>query len=54
VQDRRTVTTTVLPDVLDGTVEPGKVFDRIVSLDEVTDGYRVMDRREAIKVLVRP
>jgi hypothetical protein len=48
------LTTTVLPDALDGTVEPGKVLDRIFSLDEVTDGYRVMDRREAIKVLVRP
>ncbi len=44
----------LLPDVLDGKVEPGKVFDRTVSLDEVPDGYRAMDRREAIKVLVRP
>ncbi|RZU73560.1 threonine dehydrogenase-like Zn-dependent dehydrogenase [Micromonospora kangleipakensis] len=44
----------LLPDVLDGKVEPGKVFDRTVSLDEVPDGYRAMDRREALKVLVRP
>jgi hypothetical protein len=44
----------LLPDVLDGTVDPGKVFDRTVSLDEVPDGYRAMDRREAIKVLIRP
>jgi threonine dehydrogenase-like Zn-dependent dehydrogenase len=44
----------LLPDVLDGKVEPGKVFDRSVSLDEVPDGYRAMDRREALKVLVRP
>ncbi|MBM0225300.1 MULTISPECIES: zinc-binding dehydrogenase [Micromonospora] len=44
----------LLPDVLDGRVEPGKVFDRTVSLDEVPDGYRAMDRREALKVLVRP
>jgi threonine dehydrogenase-like Zn-dependent dehydrogenase len=44
----------LLPDVLDGTVDPGKVFDRSVSLDEVPDGYRAMDRREAIKVKIRP
>jgi threonine dehydrogenase-like Zn-dependent dehydrogenase len=44
----------LLPDVLDGKVEPGKVFDRTISLDEVPDGYRAMDGREAIKVLVRP
>jgi threonine dehydrogenase-like Zn-dependent dehydrogenase len=44
----------LLPDALDGTVDPGKVFDRTVSLDEVPDGYRAMDRREAIKVLIRP
>ena len=44
----------LLPGILDGTVEPGKVFDRTISLDEVPDGYRAMDRREALKVLVRP
>ena len=44
----------LLPDILDGKVEPGKVFDRTVSLDEVPEGYRAMDRREALKVLVRP
>ncbi|WP_446218617.1 hypothetical protein [Micromonospora sp. IBHARD004] len=44
----------MLPDVLDGKVEPGKVFDRTVGLDEVPDGYCAMDRREALKVLVRP
>ena len=44
----------LLPAVLDGTVEPGKVFDRTVGLDGVPDGYRAMDRREALKVLVRP
>ncbi len=44
----------LLPAVLDGTVQPGKVFDRTVSLDEVPDGYKAMDAREALKVLVRP
>ena len=44
----------LLPDVLDGRIEPGKVFDRTIGLDEVPDGYRAMDRRDALKVLVRP
>lgn len=44
----------LLPDVLEGKVEPGRVFDRIVSLEQVPDGYRAMNDREALKVLVRP
>jgi threonine dehydrogenase-like Zn-dependent dehydrogenase len=44
----------LLPEVLDGRLEPGKVFDRTVSLDDVATGYRVMDDRESIKVLVTP
>lgn len=44
----------LLPDVLDGKVDPGRVFDRTVSLDEVPDGYRAMNDREALKVLIRP
>ncbi|KNB49767.1 zinc-dependent alcohol dehydrogenase family protein [Streptomyces caatingaensis] len=44
----------LLPDVLDGTVDPGRVFDRTAGLDEVPDGYRAMADREALKVLVRP
>jgi threonine dehydrogenase-like Zn-dependent dehydrogenase len=42
----------LLPDVLEGRIEPGRVFDRIVTLDEVPDGYRAMNDREAIKVMV--
>ncbi|MEU0692827.1 alcohol dehydrogenase catalytic domain-containing protein [Streptomyces niveus] len=44
----------LLPAVLDGTVDPGRVFDRTVSLDEVPEGYGAMDRRESLKVLVTP
>jgi threonine dehydrogenase-like Zn-dependent dehydrogenase len=44
----------LLPDVLEGRIEPGKVFDRIVGLDEVPDGYQAMDERESIKVMVKP
>lgn len=43
----------LLRDVLEGKIEPGRVFDRVVSLDGVPDGYRAMDEREAIKVMVK-
>jgi threonine dehydrogenase-like Zn-dependent dehydrogenase len=44
----------LLPDVLEGKIEPGRVFDRVGPLDEVPDGYRAMDSREALKVLIEP
>jgi len=44
----------LLPDVLEGHIEPGRVFDLTVGLDGVPDGYRAMADREAIKVMVRP
>jgi threonine dehydrogenase-like Zn-dependent dehydrogenase len=44
----------LLPDILEGRIEPGKVFDRSVDLDRVPDGYRAMADREAIKVMVKP
>ena len=44
----------LLPDILNGTIEPGRVFDRTVTLDEVPSGYRAMADREALKVLIQP
>ena len=44
----------LLPDVLDGKIQPGKVFDRTVDLDGVPGGYRAMAEREALKVMVTP
>ena len=44
----------LLPDVLEGRIEPGRVFDRVLALDEVPDGYRAMNEREALKVMVNP
>jgi hypothetical protein len=44
----------LLPDVLEGRVEPGRVFDRTIGLDDVPDGYRAMADRKALKVLIRP
>jgi threonine dehydrogenase-like Zn-dependent dehydrogenase len=42
----------LLPDVLEGRIEPGRVFDRVIRLEEVADGYRAMNERKAIKVLI--
>jgi threonine dehydrogenase-like Zn-dependent dehydrogenase len=42
----------LLPDILEGRIEPGRVFDRAVRLDDVPDGYRAMNDREALKVLI--
>jgi threonine dehydrogenase-like Zn-dependent dehydrogenase len=39
----------LLPDVLEGRIEPGRVFDRVGSLDQVPDGYRAMNEREVLK-----
>lgn len=44
----------LLPDVLEGRIEPGRVFDQTVDLDGVPDGYRAMDERRALKVLIKP
>src|SRR5215216_1857040 len=42
----------LLPDVLEGRIEPGRVFDRVIGLEEVPDGYRAMNEREALKVMI--
>ena len=44
----------LLPDVMEGGIDPGRVFDRTVDLDGVPDGYRAMNSREALKVMIRP
>ncbi len=47
-----------LPDLIaqvwKGEIDPGKVFDLTRPLDQVAEGYRAMDERRAIKVLLRP
>jgi threonine dehydrogenase-like Zn-dependent dehydrogenase len=47
-----------LPDLIrliwDRTIEPGKVFDLTLPLDQAAEGYRAMDERRAIKVLLQP
>ncbi len=44
----------LMPYILDGQIHPGRVFDRVVDLEDVAEGYRLMNDREALKVLVRP
>ncbi|GGK58723.1 zinc-dependent alcohol dehydrogenase family protein [Nocardia camponoti] len=47
-----------LPDlitrVLEGRINPGKVFDMTLPLDQVAEAYAAMDQRRAIKVLLQP
>lgn len=44
----------LLPDVMSGRIEPGRVFDQTVDLDGVPGGYRAMNEREALKIMIRP
>jgi alcohol dehydrogenase len=43
----------LMADVLGGTLDPSPIFTKTVDLDGVPEGYRAMDQREAIKVMVR-
>ncbi len=47
-----------LPDLLERVwnrrIDPGKVLDMVLPLEQVAEGYRAMDERRAIKVLLRP
>ena len=47
-----------LPQLIDmiwnQTIDPGKVFDLTLPIDQVTEDYRAMDERRAIKTLLRP
>ena len=42
----------LMPDILEGRIEPGRVFDRLTTIDGVPDGYRAMNDRESIKVMI--
>ncbi|QYA98297.1 alcohol dehydrogenase catalytic domain-containing protein [Streptomyces anulatus] len=44
----------LLPDVLDGTITPGRVFDQTFSLDQTPDAYQAMADRQVLKALIRP
>lgn len=42
----------LMPDMLGGTIDPGRLFDRTVGREQVPDGYRPMAERQARRVLV--
>jgi threonine dehydrogenase-like Zn-dependent dehydrogenase len=44
----------LLPDILDGKIQPGRVFDRTIGLDGVPDGYQAMNTRQSLKIMIRP
>ncbi|WP_326783279.1 zinc-binding dehydrogenase [Streptomyces sp. NBC_00151] len=44
----------LLPDVLDGAIAPGRVFDHAFTLDRTPDAYRAMADRQVLKALIRP
>ncbi|WP_285573186.1 MULTISPECIES: zinc-binding dehydrogenase [unclassified Streptomyces] len=44
----------LLPDVLDGTIAPGRVFDQTFTLDRTPDAYQAMAERQVLKALIRP
>jgi threonine dehydrogenase-like Zn-dependent dehydrogenase len=44
----------LLPDVLEGRIDPGRVFDRTGSIEDVPDGYRAMNDREVLKFQIKP
>lgn len=44
----------LLPDVLEGRIEPGRVFDRTGSIEDVPDGYRAMNDRDILKFQIKP
>ena len=42
----------LMPDIMEGKIQPGRVLDRVTDLAGVPEGYRAMNERKAIKVLV--
>lgn len=46
-----------LPDlmhrVLEGRIQPGKLFDLVLPIDQVAEGYKAMDERRAIETMLR-
>ncbi|MFF3952716.1 zinc-dependent alcohol dehydrogenase family protein [Streptomyces sp. NPDC001890] len=50
----RTYIPELLPDILAGTIDPSPVFDLTIGLEDVPVGYKAMDERTALKVLIKP
>ena len=41
-----------IQDVLEGAIDPGKVFDKTIGIEDTPSGYAAMDAREALKVMI--
>ena len=54
VASARAYISELMPDILDGSIEPGKVFDRTLPLTDIATGYTEMAGRHALKVLIEP
>ena len=50
----RTYIPELLDDVLAGRINPGRVFDSVMQLEDAAEAYKAMDERRAFKVLLRP
>jgi threonine dehydrogenase-like Zn-dependent dehydrogenase len=48
----RASTEELLPDVLEDRIQPGRVVDHVTNIDGVPDGYRVLNEREAVEVMI--
>ena len=44
----------LMPDILNGTIEPGKVFDITTDMEGIAQGYKDMDEGKSLKVLIKP
>jgi len=43
----------LLPAVLEGKINPGRVFDMTTDLDHIAEAYAAMDERRAVKALLK-
>lgn len=44
----------LMPDVLNGKLDVSGIFTKTIALDDIAEGYKAMDERREIKILVRP
>ncbi len=53
VAPARTYIPELLGDVLEGRINPGRVFDFETTLERIVEAYQAMNERRAIKALIR-
>ena len=44
---------TLLPDIINGRIQPGRVFDRTIGLEAVPEGYQSMNARRSLKIMIK-